>query len=200
MNRQILGFLGLVPLILAGCVSAPVEETDVTTALPPMSQPAVGVGHTWKGLRNGKPQTYTIVADRGDAWDWEASSGCKFTVSKSGFAPGMKWSNCTGVDGQQTSALNGEIWPLQVGKTWSFDFQGSNVKGSSWEGTRTCEVVTTVNIQTALGPTDTYKVVCRDQWNERTYYVSPQMKEFVFWEWYRKHKNQRFRHEIIAAS
>ena len=199
MNRQFVGFFGLLSFMLVGCAGAPVEEMPVTAVLAPMPQPKVGVGHTWTGLRNGKPHTYKIVADRGDAWDWVSSGGCTFTMAKTGFAPGMKWANCEADDGQQTSTLSGQIWPLVVGKKWSFTFKGTNARGS-WNGIRNCEVESAVNIQTALGRTDTYKVVCRDKWNVRTFYVSPEVNEFVFWEWHRKNKNQRFRHEITKIS
>lgn len=200
MNRQVLSMLGLASFVLAGC-AGPVEEAEVTAALAPMVQPDRAVGYTWTGLRNGEPFSMKIVSDNGDAWDWETSDGCKFTSSKLGFAPGKKWSNCGNLtDGQQTSVRTGDVWPLEVGKRWSYALSGSNAKGNSWESTRNCEVVSTTNIKTALGPTDAYKVMCRDKWNVRTFYFSPEMGELVFWEWHRKNQNQRIRHEITEGS
>ena len=200
MTRRIFGILGFVSLLVSGCAGAPAEKAEVAANLPPMAQPERAVGYTWTGLRDGQDFSMTIVSDGGDSWNWETSTGCKFTISKKGFAPALKSSNCERAELWQTVAQSGGIWPLEVGKSWSFAFSGSNSVGHSWKGKRNCEVVSTVKAQTALGPTDAYKVICRDKWNEHTFYYSPTMKELVLWEWYVKDRKRKFKHEIAAAS
>ncbi len=75
--------------------------------------------------------------------------------------------------------LGGDPWPLQVGKKWTYSLRGDNVVGYSWDDKRECEVKEVARIKTKLGKHDTYKVVCTDPWNIRTWYMSPSLKAGV---------------------
>lgn len=170
MQRTILA-LGTLALILSGC--ATVEEQPAKTALEPMADPGqYRVGATFKVIKNGEPQTWKVTAVDGKATLYEGSDGCKW--SRVGiFSQSLSWENCNGGSGTQKVEAEGDLWPMEVGKTATYRFSGTNSKGNSWSGVQRCKVEGTVSVTTSTGDHDAYKVVCRDEWRTRTSYVSP---------------------------
>lgn len=181
---------------LASC--ATVKELEVRAPLAPMPQPQLQPGYAEVTLYNGKEMTSTLVAEDATTRNWKRSDGCSATTPKSGFGPAYKWENCNGSTGTVTSRLEGEIWPLAVGKTWSYTYSGSNARGATWSGTRSCAVRATARIVTPSGEEDTFKVACRDHDSTYTYYVSPARRATVRYEQYRQ-DGWRVTSELIRA-
>jgi hypothetical protein len=107
-------------------------------------------------------------------------------LAKDGFGPSVAWANCNGDTGSATVKLQGETWPLAVGKSWSYAYSGVNARGNSWSGTRACTVKATARIPTPAGEEDTYKVTCSDYDSSHTYYVSPARSATVRYEQHRR--------------
>ena len=156
------------------------QEAQVTAQLPPMQRPERNVGFKRVTLKDGKEVDTTLVAKTADTESWQRSDGCSWTRPTTGFAPSVKWSGCASNDGTSIVKLvEGDPWPLQVGKEWTYSLRGSNVVGYSWDTKRECEVKEVARIKTKLGEHNTYKVVCTDRWNIRTWYMSPSLKTYV---------------------
>ena len=156
------------------------QAAEVTAQLPPMQKPERNVGFKWVSLKDGKEVVFTLVAKTADRESWQRSDGCSWTKPNTGFAPAVKWSGCASNDGTSVvNLLEGNPWPLQVGKKWTYSLRGSNVVGYSWDDKRHCEVKGVARIKTKLGEHDTYKVVCTDPWQTRTWYMSPSLKAGV---------------------
>jgi hypothetical protein len=170
--------------VLTGCAS--VKEFEVKAPLAPMPQPQIQPGYKEVNLYNGKEMTSTLVSEDATTRRWSRSDGCAATTPKTGFGPSFKWENCDGDTGTATVKLQGETWPLAVGKSWSYTYSGSNARGNTWSGTRTCTVKTTARISTPSGEEDTFKVACTDHNGTHTYYVSPAKKATVRYERYRQ--------------
>jgi hypothetical protein len=168
-------------LLVAGC--ATVKELEVRAPLAPMPQPEHQPGYTEVTRYNGREMTSTLVAQDATSRSWKRSDGCAATTPRTGFGPALVWANCNGSTGSSTAKLEGEVWPLEVGKRWSYSYSGSNAAGSRWSGTRACVVNSTVRIATLTGEEeDTFKVTCRDHSSTYTYYVSPARKATVRYE------------------
>jgi hypothetical protein len=183
--------------VVVGC--ATVKELEVSAPLAPMPQPQLRPGYTEVTLYNGKEMTSTLVSEDANSRSWKRSDGCQATTPKTGFGPAYRWENCNGSTGTATAKLEGEIWPLAVGKTWSYTYSGSNARGASWSGTRSCSVRGTARIATPAGEEDTFKVACRDHDSTHTYYVSPARKATVRYEQYRQ-DGWRVTSELIRAN
>ena len=190
-------------MALTGCQGLGVsEEAVVTTPLAPMEKPVVTAGDKLYWLQDGsKELTSSVVAVDGEMMTGQTSEGCQWTSLSWGFAPGTEWSGCAPfTDGKQKiSGVDGGLWPLEVGKSVSYTFTGSNESGDSWTGTRRCNVEATARIKTVTGEHDTYKVVCKDRWTDRVWYVSPALEAAVYFERYRKTRNERMKQELIKV-
>ena len=117
------------------------EELDVKITLPPMERPDdKPVGYKWVALKNGEPHFSTLISRKGNVETRKNSAGCQYSRIR-GFAPSMKWSGCSGSDGEQEiKPLKGKIWPLAVGNTFKYDYTGVNDGGYTWNDTRKCTV------------------------------------------------------------
>src|SRR5207245_2347058 len=111
--------------------------------LAPMPQPDFKVGSKETGLVNGREVTTTLVSEDANARSWSRTDGCTATTPKVGFGPALKWNNCYGTSGTATVTLQGEVWPLTVGKMWSYNYGGFDGQ-YNFNGTRSCEVKGTV--------------------------------------------------------
>ena len=192
-----------VALLLGACETTGIsDEVALTTPLAPMEKPTLDAGHTWHWLRDGEKEvTSSVVAVDGDMITGQTSEGCQWTSLAWGFAPGTKWSGCAPfTDGEQKiTGVDGGLWPLEVGKSVSYTFSGSNKNGDSWDGTRRCNVAAATRVKTISGEHDTYKVVCNDPWTDRVWYISPALEEAVYFERYRKTRNERMKQELIRV-
>lgn len=183
---------------LAGCATTSIPSTPVAT-LPPMSEPERGVGYKEHGRLNGKDVVTTLVSETATERYWSRTDGCSTRSLRSGFAPSLAWSGCPGsADGTQTATLKGDVWPLRLGKRWSYAFNGADANGNRWSGDRSC-TVEGARIRTALGELDTYKVSCRDPWSTYSYFVSPQVGTTVYYERLRRRDGDRQIFELTRA-
>jgi hypothetical protein len=103
--------------------------------------------------------------------------GCTWT-DDGWFAPSFQWQDCGGTSGTSDYSTTGNIWPLQVGNTESYEITGRSER-SSWQGTRRCEVTGTALITLKGLEFPTYEVVCKDPGLIQTWYISPEVGEAI---------------------
>lgn len=180
MRFFILTILASAVILLGVPKAKAFEALDVKITLPPMERPDDRpVGYKWVALKNGEPHVSTLISRKGNVETRKTSDGCQYSRFR-GFAPSLKWSGCSGTDGEQeVKPLKGKIWPLAVGNTFKYEYSDFNDNGYSWVGTRKCTVKAQVRVKTGTGEHDTFKVVCTDEWSTRTWYYSPKLKTAV---------------------
>jgi len=180
LKASIRGAAGLAfaGLALAACQTTQVEEAAVTQPLAPMAEPApYAEGTVFHGIRNGEPVRNTLIAVNGDRYTWQRDAdGCTWTMDAGvglRFGPEANWENCNSSGTTSVTNKSGDIWPLEVGKTVSYEGTDHTVGGNDWSADRTCEVEGQARVTTHAGTYDTYKVVCRTKWREMISYMSP---------------------------
>ena len=147
-------------------------------ALFPMDAPARAVGDTevWKS-RLGTT-THTLVAMDATSMRYEvAESDCTYTLPRDGLLPWTVWTNCRPLpDGSQTVTLAaGQIWPLEIGRTWRYRRAGSDASGDRWDEEVHCEVTKQDRVQNAAGFFRVFYTVCTSGTERRVHYVSPDL-------------------------
>jgi hypothetical protein len=157
-----------------GC--AQVETAPPSKEMAPAAKADHPVGTTFVVEDRGEQITLDKTANTDQGSVWTLSNGCTYTLTNDNpFAPSVKFEGCSGNTGTQTiQSKSGEIFPLEVGKTVSWDITGQD-RENNWETTRRCEVVETVSLTVPAGTYDAFHVVCRDSWNTRTYYYAPEV-------------------------
>lgn len=108
----------------------------------------------------------------------EANTGCTWARDLSYgrfFSPTKSWEGCGGSTGyREFSGMSGDdIWPLEVGKAWSYAATGFS-NGNGWDSGTGCEVTGTARVTVPAGSYDTYRVLCNSKWTKQTFYVSPE--------------------------
>ena len=178
-------------LLLTGCASAPpVKEEAMTKTLAPMPEPQRAVGYKVTRIRDGKEDIATLVAQTTDTQTWTDSTGCRYVLLRTGFAPVREFSGCEGNTGtQKVTLLRGTPYPLTAGSKWAYSYAGENARGNKWTGQRDCAVQGVTRVKVSSGEHETYKVVCEDSQENfkstHTYYISPALQTTVFQERYR---------------
>ena len=205
-----IGILGFVLAIgLSACQSAPPPRDLVTPKLnlPAMGQPQVRQGKVWYGWEAGGVQGQRIynrrlVALDGNKATYVDARGCRWTQHPWSFAPALSWRDCPSLTDafQQITAVEGEIWPLALGKQVTYHFKGHDMRGGVWSGTRACRVADEVEVRTAIGSHEVYQVVCDDPWRQNTWYVSPARNEVVLQLSYQKPEKRLFRWELTEVT
>jgi len=159
--------------LLAAC--AQVETSEPTASLEPAENVNHPVGTTLVVSDQDERVTWqkTAVTEQGSVW--QGSDGCKYTSYNSNpFAPAVTFENCDGNTGtQKIQSKSGSLFPLKVGNTASWKLIGKDQQ-YNWNTTRWCRVSDEVNLSVPAGSYDAYKVVCRDDWNTRTFYYAPE--------------------------
>ena len=180
-------------LIVTCNASAELEVLETGIQMASANKPPDrGVGSVWRALKDGEPYAVTTTNVTDASETLEDSDGCTWTRPKEFYAPSTEWANCGGRDGTASVSLSGEIFPLQVGKSWSYDVDGGN-----WRTARDCEVEDAARVRTVIGENETFKIVCTDKWNTRTRYYAPKLGTSVFLERHRRTKAQRIRYEFL---
>lgn len=169
--------------------------------LPPMSEPAPWKeGYARIVLVNGKTDAITLISRTSEGLTFR-QAGCEYTLrEQTFFAPAISWRNCpSGADaGTRTYQRKGNVWPLVVGKTWSYEVQGENVGGDSWSDVRRCKVNGVYHVMIEADEYDTYKVTCTSKYWTRTWYLSPELKTDVyFMKWHNQGKKPTLRVQLI---
>lgn len=179
--RSIPSALGLAALLAACAQTAPQAPTAALTApLPDAALPesvvqfAMATGEGGVDLQTMTPGEAGIAFTLGE--------GCRW-VNTEIFDPVAEWSgpDCTAAEGAQTvTPREGQLWPLQVGRTKSWDFQGRNVAGATWSGTRTCSVVAAETVRLEDREIDAFKVECDDPLRLSRSWFAPELGHIVY--------------------
>jgi len=160
-------------------------ELETIEGLAPMAGPDKrGVGWQWHFLdKNGKPGYMAKIAGDDDVATYVRSDGCEWTRSTAGFAPATQWSGCPSKGTSTVDILSDDLWPLKVGNRIEYQVRGtSSLIGRAWASKRSCEVTTTVKIEIESGVYDTFKVVCKERWGTRTWWLAPSVGTAVAYQ------------------
>lgn len=173
--------------VLGGCATTTtVTEKAPLAQLEPMEKPA-RVGRTRVvqiDKLKGEEQHYDILSVNDNGTNAGVNhTGCEWVGSGDIIGPAVSWESCGG-SGEWSSGENrnltkvGDIWPLAKGNKMAFTYQQVNSRGEVQQKTkRSCKVNGQVNIDTALGNMDAFKVTCvrrKDTWSKtRVYYFNP---------------------------
>lgn len=184
-------------LFLSACATDDSIDYETPLDLAPMAK--VAEPSEVRGTNHGKPQLEEMVAKEGSLETWKISGGvldgCRWT-GEGWFSPALNWENCrNGSTGSQTVTKSGEIWPLEIGKSVSYDTTGADQK-YNWRNTRDCEVTAAVHVKLETQKIPAYEVVCKDKWNTRTWYVSPALKRTIKYK--KKHRSRGLDDDWIA--
>jgi hypothetical protein len=180
-------------LALAACAGDPSINREAAVELAPMARPqAANLPKEVQGLNKGEAFTQKLIDIKGETITQMisdgAGAGCSWTAD-GWFAPAVNYSDCGGFTGSQEIQKTGDIWPLEVGKTESYQVNGKSSDGQeTWQTTRNCEVKSAVLVSLEDRQLPTYEVVCTDKWNTRTWYVSPELGQPVK---YKRYSNSR---------
>ena len=173
-NRSVLLLTVLVLTVGSGWAAA---QTAGKTELPPGEWRTFNVGDRWVWRnQDGREYTREIVALEGKVATIATEGGrCRVKARLDGYARRLAWENCSwGAWGRQSVSRNGNMFPLKVGNTESWDYHGGT--GSrTWSGTRNCEVKEAVKITVPAGTFDTYHVLCTERWWRNQFYFSPKL-------------------------
>lgn len=161
------------------------EELEPLTDLAPMPGPDKrNVGWEWHYLdQKGKPGFMRKVAGDDSVASYERSDGCQWTRTTRGFAPATVWSNCPSSGKSSVEVLSDSLWPLQVGNKINYQMKGSSsLITRAWSSKRSCEVVGALKIETVSGIYDTFKVICKERWGTRTWWLAPSVGTAVAYQ------------------
>lgn len=156
-------------LALGGCGAGP---------LFPMEEPSRAVGDTEVWHSRTGTTTHTLVAMDAASLRYEvAETGCTYTMPRDGLSPWTEWTNCRRIpDGSQTVTLTaGNIWPLEIGRTWRYRRAGSHASGDEWDEEVSCRVTKQDRVQNSAGFFRVFHTVCLSDTERRTLYVSPDL-------------------------
>ena len=114
---------------------------------------------------------------------YERSDGCSWTRTSRGFAPATVWSNCPSSGKSTVTVTDDSLWPLEVGNKITYQMKGnSSLIARAWSSRRSCEVVGAVKVKIVSGIYDTFKVICKERWGTRTWWLSPKVGTAVAYE------------------
>lgn len=172
--------------LLAACAGDPTLNREAKVELEPMAKPLPVSSLPYM---EGDTKVMTeLISVQGDLATYKTiggrDDGCSY-VNKDWFGPSVTFENCGGETGSQEYTKEGDIWPLEVGKTETYAVKGSN-GDSTWQTTRKCEVKDTVMVVLGDKQLPTYEVVCTDKWNTRAWYVSPDLGQAIKYKRYKK--------------
>ena len=156
-------------LALGGCGAGP---------LWPMDEPTRAVGDTEVWHTRTGTTTHTLVALDATSMHYEvAESGCTYTMPRDGVSPWTAWQNCRRIpDGTQTVILtSGQVWPLEIGRTWRYRRVGLDASENQWDEEVLCKVTKQDRVQKAIGFYRVFYTVCRSKTEQRVLYISPDL-------------------------
>ena len=160
-------------------------ELNTLDKLGPLPGPDPrNIGWEWHFIdQDGKPGFMRKVAGDEHVASYERTDGCRWTRATTGFAPATQWSNCPSTGTSSVEVSSGSIWPIEVGKKIEYTVRGtSSLIGRAWATKRTCEVTKAVRIEIRSGEYDTFKVVCKERWGTRTWWLAPSVGTAVAYQ------------------
>ena len=174
------GKVTLSEMTVSGAPTAAVQQVEMKGELP-LGQPplpAVGEKSVWRD-KNGTETSYEITAVDEDILSGRSIDGCTWKYVIAGWGPILEWGNCFSSSGSHKVKRTGNMYPLQVGNTEKWKYNGRNNKGNSWSGTRKCEVKGTEKVTVPAGSFDTYHVVCKEPSARYEWHYSPELRSIV---------------------
>ena len=161
---------------ISGYQTATAQQVAAKAELPPAELPVPRVGD--KSVfrdKKGKDLTSEVTSVDSESISTQRSDGCSWTTVI-GYGPTLEWSGCGGRGGTQTiKEREGHLFPLQVGNTKRWKFNGKNKRGYNWSGTRKCNVNGTAHVTVPAGTFDTYHIICTGNWTRREWHYSPEL-------------------------
>ncbi|MBX2868139.1 MAG: hypothetical protein KTR18_05665 [Acidiferrobacterales bacterium] len=142
------------------------------------------IGWQWHFLdqdnQHGKMQK---IAGNDLVATYARTDGCQWTRTTLGFAPASRWSNCPSSGESKVTLSDGVIWPLKVGGTFTYHIEGiSSIGKNGWKSKRKCRVQGQWLIEITSGEYETFKVICKEKWSTRTWWLSPEIGTAVAYE------------------
>ena len=173
-------------ILLMACQTT-VEEKASTIELAPAEPVILAKGEMvkLKYLKGEDEVVVTVTGEGNNIHKWMDSDGCYGeSLALEEFAPSLNWNKCGTDKNWHTGTAKienkeGELWPLQVGNKASYHILYEGHTGHSNKKVRKCEVESTANISVIDKNYDTYKIVCTDKRNIRTFYYAPSVENVV---------------------
>ena len=153
-------------------------DTASSTELPPGKWRTFKVGDRWVWRnREGREFTREIVALEGKVATIRSEGGrCQVKARVDGYARRLAWENCSwGAWGRQSLTRRGTMFPLKVGNTESWEYEGGSAR-RTWSGVRNCEVKEALKFAVPAGSFDAYHVLCTERgWARIQFYFAPEL-------------------------
>ena len=151
----------------------------ISQELAPMEEREYQIGDTWVNeKRDGSEISSELTSISGDDFTFMDDDGCSYVLGRD-FRPSASWKDCGGSSGKQTvTSASGSIWPLQVGKSITFDYEESSGSRKWSNSSRKCKVTGTEMVTVPAGTFDTFVDVCTNGGNrswQRTRWLSPEL-------------------------
>jgi len=181
---MIMRYLPILLLALPLQLLALTEIEPLDTLEPIPGPDKRNIGWEWHFVdQDGKPGHMRKVAGDDSVASYERTDGCAWTRSTSGFAPATKWSDCPSTGTSSVEILSNTLWPLKVGSSIVYRVKGnSSFIGRAWSSKRSCSVTKAVKIEIVSGQYDTFKVVCKERWGTRSWWLSPSVGTAVAYQ------------------
>ncbi len=177
--------LVLLAMALLPQFSHALEELEPLENLPPLPGPdSRQIGWEWHFIdEKGKPGYMKKVAGDDAIESYERSDGCSWTRTTRGFAPATVWSNCPSSGKSAVKVTSDSLWPLEIGNKITYQMKGSSsLFARAWSSRRSCEVIGAVKVKIVSGIYDTFKVICKERWGTRTWWLSPDVGTAVAYQ------------------
>ena len=168
----------LLTVVVLAESSFALEEIEKISYLNPMPGPDHrNIGWEWHFIdQDNKAGKMQKTAGNQEIASYIRTDGCEWTRSTQGFAPATQWENCPSKGTSSVELVSGEIWPLTVGSKFVYTVQGtSSLFGKAWKSKRSCKVDSQWRIQIVSGEYETFKVICKERWGKRTWWLSPKV-------------------------
>ena len=179
-GRTTKGKVTLSEMAIPSSTTAVAQQAEMKVEFP-LGQPpvrAVGDKSVWRN-KNGTEISYEITAVDEETFSGLSSNGCAWKFVIGGWGPTVEWKNCNSSSGSHKVKRTGNMYPLQVGNTEKWRYNGRNNKGNRWSGTRKCEVKGTEEVTVPAGSFDTYHVVCKEPYARYEWHYSPELRSTV---------------------
>jgi len=182
--RVTLQLLTLCLLLSTPPVLALTEIESIDTLKPMPGPDFRAIGWEWHFIdQDGKPGYMRKVGGNNEIEHYERTDGCNWTRSTHGFAPATEWSNCPSSGKSSVEVLSNSLWPLKLDNSITYRVKGtSSLIGKAWSSKRSCRVTDIVKIDIVSGVYDTFKVVCKERWGTRTWWLAPSVGTAVAYQ------------------
>ncbi|WP_271271039.1 hypothetical protein [Aliamphritea hakodatensis] len=200
MEKMKYGLVGVACLGLVACGGNQVKTEAVAQQLAPASAPEYNVGDKFVWNINGEQKTNVVASVADGNVTWKQGDNEVWTDQGPLVFPTKSWKSEDHGNGSLTiSSVSGDLFPMTIGSKVSISAKGQGDKYKPWEDERTCTVESEERVTVPMGSFDTYKVNCKGNYINRTWYYSPELKAPVVYVRYHKRKHQTTLHELVGV-